>query len=61
MVKDNSTLHPRPRVQRTQWIDLNGEWQFEIDKAADGESRGLTYGKDPVSYTHLTLPTICSV
>src|SRR5207245_2277477 len=26
------------------WMSLNGEWQFEIDKAADGESRGLTYG-----------------
>ncbi len=36
MVKDNSTLHPRPRVQRTQWIDLNGEWQFAYDDANAG-------------------------
>ena len=27
-------------------MTLNGEWQFEIDKAADGEARGLSYGKD---------------
>ena len=27
-------------------MTLNGEWQFEVDKAADGESRGLTYGTD---------------
>jgi hypothetical protein len=38
--------HPRPDLCRENWMSLNGEWQFEIDKAADGESRGLTYGKD---------------
>jgi beta-galactosidase/beta-glucuronidase len=38
--------HPRPDLQRDNWLTLNGEWQFEIDKAADGESRGLTRGKD---------------
>ena len=38
--------HPRPDLCRDNWMSLNGEWQFEIDKAADGESRGLTYGKD---------------
>ncbi len=38
--------HPRPDLWRENWLTLNGEWQFEIDKAADGESRGLTYGKD---------------
>jgi len=38
--------HPRPDLLRENWMTLNGEWQFEIDKAADGESRGLTYGKD---------------
>ncbi len=38
--------HPRPDLLRENWMTLNGEWQFEIDTAADGESRGLTYGKD---------------
>lgn len=38
--------HPRPDFLRENWMTLNGEWQFEIDKEADGESRGLTYGKD---------------
>ena len=38
--------HPRPDLFRDNWMTLNGEWQFEIDKAADGETRGLTYGKD---------------
>jgi hypothetical protein len=38
--------HPRPDLMRENWMTLNGEWQFEIDKAADGDSRGLTYGRD---------------
>lgn len=38
--------HPRPDACRTNWLSLNGEWQFEIDRAADGESRGLVSGKD---------------
>ena len=38
--------HPRPDLCRENWQTLNGEWQFEIDKAADGEARGLSHGKD---------------
>lgn len=38
--------HPRPDLKRDNWLSLNGEWQFENDTAADGEARGLTYGKD---------------
>ena len=28
---------------------------------ADTESAAAAYARNPVSYTHLTLPTICSV
>ncbi len=38
--------HPRPDLCRENWMSLNGEWQFEIDKAADGEARVLTGGND---------------
>ena len=38
--------HPRPDLFRENWMTLNGEWQFENDKAADGEARGLTCGKN---------------
>ena len=38
--------YPRPDLFRENWVTLNGQWQFEIDKEADGESRGLTYGND---------------
>lgn len=37
--------HPRPDFERAAWQTLNGEWQFEIDKAGDGEARGLQSGK----------------
>ena len=38
--------HPRPDLCRENWMSLNGQWQFEVDNAADGEARGLTYGQD---------------
>jgi len=37
---------PRPDLFRENWMSLNGEWQFEIDPEADGESRGLTHGRE---------------
>jgi len=33
--------HPNPQWERKNWINLNGEWQFEIDAVASGEDRGL--------------------
>ncbi len=33
--------YPRPQWRREAWINLNGEWQFEIDNARSGEQRGL--------------------
>jgi hypothetical protein len=26
--------HPRPDFQRESWLNLNGEWQFEVDSNA---------------------------
>lgn len=40
--------HPRPDQFRENWMTLNGEWQFEIDDKADGDSRGLSHGRDLV-------------
>jgi beta-galactosidase/beta-glucuronidase len=34
--KTETTLHPRPRVQREAWTDLNGQWQFAYDDADAG-------------------------
>lgn len=33
--------YPRPQFARPDWLCLNGEWQFEIDKSDTGFERGL--------------------
>ena len=33
--------HPRPQFVRDDWMNLNGQWQFEIDVADSGIHRGL--------------------
>jgi len=33
--------HPRPQFFRPDWLNLNGEWQFEVDTADSGLERGL--------------------
>ncbi|MEV0096313.1 sugar-binding domain-containing protein [Streptomyces sp. NPDC050738] len=33
--------YPRPQCVRPDWLNLNGEWQFEIDRGDTGLERGL--------------------
>jgi beta-galactosidase/beta-glucuronidase len=33
---DKPPLHPRPRLTRDRWFDLNGAWQFAYDDADEG-------------------------
>ena len=33
--------YPRPQFTRTDWMNLNGTWQFEIDHGRSGRPRGL--------------------
>ena len=33
--------HPEPQWERKNWVNLNGEWQFEIDHGVSGVDRGL--------------------
>ena len=33
--------HPEPQWERKNWVNLNGEWQFEIDHGVSGLDRGL--------------------
>ena len=35
------TEHPKPQFERSDWINLNGEWQFETDNGQSGMERGL--------------------
>src|SRR5688500_17034870 len=32
----SSPLHPRPDFQREPWVDLSGEWAFELDPQNKG-------------------------
>ena len=32
--------HPKPQFMRDTWLNLNGEWEFEIDNAKSGTFRG---------------------
>ena len=36
--------HPRPQLERDAWLNLNGEWAFEIDHGDTGRARGLVEG-----------------
>ena len=35
--------YPRPQFVRADWLNLNGQWQFEIDSGDSGLERGLTH------------------
>ncbi len=37
--------HPNPQFQRSRWENLNGVWEFEIDRSASGEDRRLYQAK----------------
>ena len=28
--------HPNPMMERERWVNLNGEWMFEIDRSESG-------------------------
>lgn len=38
--------HPRPDFERIRWMNLNGEWQFEVDNGRNGLEKGWSSGKD---------------
>lgn len=46
---ENPTLprpeYPRPDLVRTDWLNLNGEWDFALDLSDSGEERGLPRGQ----------------
>jgi beta-galactosidase/beta-glucuronidase len=33
--------HPNPQFERDTWLNLNGEWQFQIDSECDGKEKGF--------------------
>ncbi len=47
--------YPRPQFVRSEWLCLNGEWQFEIDAGDSGKERGLTQIERELS-ARITVP-----
>ncbi len=43
--------HPRPDFERTDWINLNGNWAFEFDSTDAGEKEQWNQGKKAFSKT----------
>lgn len=41
MVQIPRKEYPRPQFERENWLNLNGEWAFEMDNGRSGEARGL--------------------
>ena len=33
--------YPNPQFQRSNWINLNGEWDFTYDNENSGEEKGF--------------------
>ena len=31
--------HPNPQFEREDWVNLNGEWEFELDRGVSGRDR----------------------
>ncbi|MBE6632791.1 MAG: beta-galactosidase [Ruminococcaceae bacterium] len=46
--------HPNPQFERENWINLNGQWEFELDLSASGLDRAL-YQK-PHLASEITVP-----
>ena len=46
--------YPRPQFVRDNWVCLNGEWDFEIDNAENGES--LKYFERETLEGKITVP-----
>ena len=39
--------HPRPDFERSQWVNLNGRWDFAFDPRDEGERGGWSAGQLP--------------
>ena len=46
--------HPNPQFERAEWINLNGEWEFEIDPGSSGIERRF-YEREHLN-GHITVP-----
>ena len=59
--RDKPELVEGDRRALAEWFDLQNDTQAMYIAELDGQPAGCAYLVTPVSYTHLTLPTIYSV
>ena len=50
--------HPKPQFERKDWMNLNGEWQFEMDHGNSGVARELYKVSEEFSQT-INVPFCC--
>jgi hypothetical protein len=43
------TEYPRPQFERKDWMNLNGEWEFEFDNSRAGSKEMWQKGSTPLS------------
>ena len=43
-MKNERSEYPRPQFRRSEWLSLNGEWEFGFDDNNDGIRRSLPDG-----------------
>lgn len=48
--------YPRPQFERTDWINLNGEWTYTFDFGASGLERGYAGSKDSTAKSSCRSP-----
>ena len=56
MTSADPILHPRPRLTRERWVDLNGQWQFAYDDARCAASPSAGRRMRAVSTATITVP-----
>lgn len=50
------TEHPKPQFMRENWVNLNGEWQFEIDNSNSGTEKGFYNNLDMEFSMRINVP-----
>lgn len=50
------TEHPKPQFMRENWVNLNGEWQFEIDNSKSGTEKGFHSNLDMEFSMRINVP-----
>lgn len=55
MSKIYRTEYPKPQFERQNWMNLNGEWDFEIDNEVSGKEKGY-YKVDYIMSKKINVP-----